>query len=190
MTEVPLILAGMTPELSRAELDIIAWPGELQINVRADVPHILHHTGIDEPTGTWTGGGCPQHGRDVGTDASLYDLGEMHRQSAGLCDMTWFPEPAAAIAYQWLIRDWHADGGRQPHQHPFEWWQERVKVAWSYIWAANYRYITEIIEQPARSKGGTGLLIASFEHNSSDHGLEQPHIHNLMPMRRETAVSD
>ena len=59
---------------------------------------------------------------------------------------------------------------------------------WSYIWDANYRAVTDIIEEPSRSKGGEGYLVASFEHNSSPHGLERPHVHNLMPLRREPGV--
>lgn len=185
MTVAQHILAVMTPELSSSDLATCGWPGAIQVNTRADVRHILQHVGVDEPSGTWTGGGCPQHGRSLGTDVDLADLGEMHRQSAGLSDMTWLPESAAADTYLRLIREWHADGANQPHHHSFDWWAERVKTMWSYIWSANCRFITEIIEQPARSRGSAGLLIASFEHNSSTHGLEQPHIHNLMPLKRE-----
>ena len=178
----------MTPELSPEDLAACAWPGTIQVNAPADISHILQHASIDEPSGTWTGSACPQHGRPLGTDVDLADLGAMHRQSAGLADMTWYPEPAAADTYLRLLRDWAADGARQPHLHPFDWWVGRVDVMWSYIWAANYRFITEIIEQPSESRGGAGLLIASFEHNSSAHGRERPHIHNLVPLKHEPAV--
>ena len=178
----------MTPDLSPEDLAACAWPGAIQMNEHADISHITAHTSIDEPSGTWTGGACPRHGRPLGTDVNLADVGEMYRQTAGLTDMTWYPEPAAAEAYQMLLRQWHEDGARQPRQHPFDWWAGRVTAMWSYIWAANCRFVTEIIEQPSRSRGGAGLLVASFEHNSSAHGLEHPHIHNLMPLKRETAV--
>jgi hypothetical protein len=190
MTVARRTLAVMTADLSPSDLAAACWPGTLQINTRADIRHILQHASVDEPSGTWTGGACQQHGRALGADVDLADLGEMHRQSAGLIDVTWSPEPAAADTYLRLIREWHADGDRQPHQHPFDWWAGRVETMWSYIWSANYRSITEIIERPARSRGAAGFLIASFEHNSSAHGLEQPHIHNLMPQRRELSVSD
>lgn len=173
----------MTRTMSPEDLAGIAWPGSMEFHTRADVSHILEHTGIDEPAGTWTGSACPLHGRPLGSGVALADLGEMHRQSAGLADATWYPEPAAAEAYRMLLREWEADGAREPHHHPFEWWAERTRVMWSYIWDANYRYITGIIEQPAKSRGGAGLLVASFEHNSSAHGRERPHVHNLIATR-------
>ena len=187
MTVPRRMLFDMTPDLSPEDLAACAWPGAIQMNTHADISHITAHTSIDEPSGTWTGGACPRHRRPLGSDVALADLGEMHRQSAGLTDMTWYPEPAAAEAYQMLLRQWREDGAREPHQHPFDWWANRVTVMWSYIWAANCRFVAEIMEQPTRSKGGAGLLVASFEHNSSAHGLERPHIHNLMPLKRDPA---
>jgi hypothetical protein len=115
----------------------------------------------------------------------LTDLGEMHRQSAGLADFTWYPEAAAAGVYKLLLREWGEDGARLPdNEHRFEWWEERVAVMWSYIWAANCRYISEVLEAPVRSRNGDGLLVASFEHNSSEHGRERPHVHNLVAISR------
>jgi hypothetical protein len=180
------MLFDMRPENVAA----MAWPGEIQLNKRADVSHILHHAGADEPSGTWTGGACARHGRPPGSDVALADLGEMHRQSDGLADMTWYPEPVASEVYLRLLREWREDGERQPHRHPFDWWAERAAAVWSYMWAANCRCVTEIIEKPVRDRGGAGLLIASFEHNSSAHGLERPHVHNLMPAKRASVRGD
>jgi hypothetical protein len=144
----------MPNDPSPEDLAGIAWPGEIHVNTAADISHILEHTDVDEPSGTWTGGACARHGRPPGSDVTLADLGEMHRQSSGLTDMTWYPEPAAADVYLRLLREWREDGTRRPHQHPFDWWSERVSAMWSYIWAANCRFVTEIIEQPARNRGG------------------------------------
>lgn len=168
---------------SAADLAELAWPGEIHMAPAADISHILEHTGLDEPHGIWTGGACPRHGRPLGTDVNLADLGAMHRQSAGLSDFTWHPEATAEAVYLRLIREWQEDGQHEPHQHPFDWWAQRTTAMWSYIWAANCRFVAEIIEQPARNDGKDGLLVASFEHNSSPHGLDRPHIHNLVPMR-------
>ncbi len=179
-----------TPGLSPEDLAASARPGAIQINATADIRHIAEHTGADEPSGTWTGGACPRHGRPIGTDVDLADLRAVYRQTGGLIDVTWYPEPAAAEAYKMLLRQWGEDGDRQPHQHPFDWWAQRAGAMWSYIWDANYRAVTEIIEEPSRSKGGEGYLVASFEHNSSAHGLERPHVHNLMPLRREAAATE
>jgi hypothetical protein len=166
----------------------LAWPGEIQLNQKTDIGHILHHTGTDEPSGTWTGGACPRHRRPLGSDVDLTDLGEMHRQSSGLADLTWYPEAAAADVYRLLLREWSEDGARRPdNAHPFEWWEDRVAAMWSYIWAANCRYVSEILEGPIRGRSGDGLLVASFEHNSSAHGRERPHVHNLVAMRQASA---
>ena len=173
----------MANDLSPGDLAGIAWPGEIHVNTGAGIDHILKHTGIDEPSGTWTGGAGTRHGRPPGSDVDLANLGEMHRQSDGLADFTWYPEPVAAAAYLRLLRECTEDGARQPHQHPFDWWSQRITAMWSYIWAANCRYVTEIIEGPARSRGSDGLIVASFEHNSSGHGMERPHVHNLAAMR-------
>src|SRR5579875_3400111 len=114
--------------------------------------HILDHAGVDEPSGTWTGGACARHGRIPGSDVDLADLGEAHRRSGGLTDMTWYPEPEAAGVYLRLIREWREDGSRQPHRHEFGWWAGQVAAMWSFIWAANCRFVTEIIERPARDR--------------------------------------
>jgi hypothetical protein len=189
MTVSRRMLVGMRPKNDPSPEDLInaPWPGEIQMNVNADTGHILHHTGIDEPSGTWTGGACARHRRPPGSDVALADLGEMHRQSGGLVDVTWYPEPVASDGYLQLLREWREDGARQPHRHPFDWWAGRAEAMWSYIWAANCRYVAEIIEKPVRDRGGAGFLIASFEHNSSDHALERPHVHNLMPQKRDAA---
>jgi hypothetical protein len=189
MTVEKRMLIGMTPEQvpTPEEIVAMAWPGEAQLNKRADVGHILQHTGVDEPSGTWTGGAGSRRGRTLGSDVDLADLGAMQRQGAGLVDFTWEPEPVAADVYLQLLREWGEDGGRQAPQHPFEWWANRVSVMWSYIWAANCRYVTEILEGPSRERGGNGLLVASFEHNSSEHGRERPHVHNLVAMRRSAS---
>jgi hypothetical protein len=176
-------MSQQSASATAADLAELAWPGEIHAATAADISHILKHAGIDEPTGTWTGGACPRLGRPPGTDVNLADLGEMHRQSGGLSDFTWQPEPAAADIWLRLIRDWQEDGTRDPHDHPYDWWAERVKAAWSRIWVANCRFVTEILEGPSRESGGDGLAVASFEHNSSPHGLQRPHVHNLFPMR-------
>lgn len=192
MTVEKRMLFDMRPEDVPSPEDIaaMAWPGETSVNMAADIAHILRHTGVDEPSGTWTGGAGPRLGRPLGSDVDLTDLGEMHRQSGGLADLTWHPEPVASDVYLQLLREWGEDRDRQPRQHPSGWWAERVATMWSYIWAANFRIVTEVIEGLARSRGGEGLLVASFEHNSSAHGLERPHVHNLMPTKRASGRRD
>ena len=67
MTVPRRMLVGMRPENDSSPEDLInaPWPGEIQMNMTADIGHILHHTGIDEPSGTWTGGACARHNGTV-----------------------------------------------------------------------------------------------------------------------------
>ena len=58
--------------------------------VSADVDHILAHTTVDEPSGTWTGGACARLGRPLGSDVDLADLGVMSRTGAGLTEVCWY----------------------------------------------------------------------------------------------------
>ena len=192
MTVEKRMLVDMEPEsVPRPKTSIdVPWPGEIRVNVNADISHILKHTGADEPSGTWTGGACARHGRPVGSDVNLADLGEMHRQSGGLADMTWYPETVTSDAYLRLLREWREDGKREPHQHPFDWWAQRAEAMWSYIWAANYRASPRSSKNPSGTTAARGYLIASFEHNSSAHGLERPHVHNLMPTKRDSGRRD
>jgi len=71
-----------------------------------------------------------------------------------------------------------AGPGSDSPLHPSAWWQKRIDACWSRAWQANYTFLTGYVQA-----GGQQFVIASFEHNSSEHGLERPHVHNLVPLR-------
>jgi hypothetical protein len=175
----------MTASLEDQLQALAAEPPDVRVILAADVDHILEHAGVDEPSGTWTGGACARHGRPLGSDVDLADLGVMSRTGAGLTDVRWYVPESLANVYRMTFDGMMADAARQNHEHPPDWWQHRIDVAWSYAWNANYTFLAEVVEAPARGRGGDGLLIASFEHNSSEHGAARPHVHNLMVRRAE-----
>jgi len=47
--------------------------------VRDQLAHVLEHCDTDEPSGTWTGLACPDHGLPLGADV---DTTTLHRLSA------------------------------------------------------------------------------------------------------------
>lgn len=73
----------MTASLEDQLEELAAEPPEIQMILTADVAHILEHAGIDEPSGTWTGGACPRHGVPLGSDVDLANLGVMSRSCEG-----------------------------------------------------------------------------------------------------------
>lgn len=114
---------------------------------------------------------------------ALADLDVMCRSGAGLMDVCWYVPEVLAAVYRMLVDACIADGRRDVHEHDLGWWQHRISVAWSYAWNANCTFLAEVVQAEAFSRGSDGLLIASYEHNSSEHGRARPHVHNLMVRR-------
>ena len=42
--------------------------------VRDELAHVLEHADTDEPSGTWTGLACPDHGLSIGSDVCVATL--------------------------------------------------------------------------------------------------------------------
>src|SRR5580700_3571154 len=49
--------------------------------------HVLEHSQSDEPSGTWTGLACPDHGLEIGTDVDNSTL--LHLAHGDLADFIW-----------------------------------------------------------------------------------------------------
>lgn len=170
----------MTPPLEGQLTALAAELPEIQVNLSAEIDHILSHVKIDEPSGTWKGGACARHGRPLGSDVDLADLGDLSRAGTGLTDVTWYAPDILAEVYRMTVRVLADGTAASP-----DWWEHRRRVVWSYAWNACYTFLAEVVEEPARRRGSDGLLIASFEHNSSGHGLARPHVHNLVGRRAD-----
>ena len=141
--------------------------------------HVLEHSQSDEPTGTWTGLACPDHGLEIGTDVGNSTL--LHLAHGDLADFVWEAPAdftadhgrlslAAIRAYQ----DGEPDAGQQL-------WQQAATL-WSRAWSANNQAIG-LLQTTGLTRFSPDKpqrwVIASFEHHCSPHGVAHPHIHNI-----------
>ncbi len=149
--------------------------------VTDELAHVLQHAGHDEPAGIWIGPACADHGLTVGSDV---DPAAFRRLSADgeIADLIWEApgdlaaehnqaHEAAMLAYQ---------AGNEVIAE-YEW--NQLQAVWSRAWAANCAAI-EFMQ-------GAGLtrlspvkpqrwVVASFEHHCGPHGVQHPHVHNVI----------
>ena len=57
--------------------------------VRDQLAHVLHHCETDEPSGTWTGLACPDHGLPRGADVDTATLQRLSARGGELADLIW-----------------------------------------------------------------------------------------------------
>lgn len=149
--------------------------------VQDQLAHVLEHCETDEPSGTWTGLACPDHGLALGTDV---DNATMQRLSASgqLADLIWeAPEKLTADHGQWFRTAIRADQAANPERAE-RLWQE-VRAIWSQAWAANYAML-ELLQKAGLTRFAAvkpqRWVVASFEHHCGPHGLPRPHVHNIV----------
>jgi hypothetical protein len=149
--------------------------------VQDDLAHVLEHAHTDETPGTWTGRACPEYGLALGGDVDDTTLRRLAGQGE-TADLTWeAPGDLAADhgqVFQAAIAAYQAaDPG-----HAEELWA-RVQVVWSRAWSANYAAL-EFLQDTGLSRFSPvkpqRWLAASFEHHCGPHGLQRPHIHNIV----------
>lgn len=157
--------------------------------VRDDLAHVIEHAGTDEPTGTWTGSACPDHGLPIGSDVDLSVLRNICPGSE-IADLVWeAPGDLAGEHNQAHQAAMQAYEIGNIEAAEYEW--AKVQAAWSRAWAANCA-ATEFMQ-------GAGLtrlspvkpqrwVIASFEHHCGPHGFQRPHVHNIVVTTRTTGV--
>ena len=141
--------------------------------------HVLEHSQSDEPSGTWTGLACPDHGLEIGADVDNSTL--LHLAHGDLADFIWEAPAdftaehgqlslAAIRAYQ--------DGDHETGQ---QYWQQ-AEALWSRAWSANNQAIS-LLQTAGLTRFSPDKpqrwVIASFEHHCSPHGVAHPHIHNI-----------
>jgi hypothetical protein len=56
--------------------------------VRDRLAHVLEHCEVDEPSGTWTGLACPDHGQALGADAGTATVRQLSTRGQ-LADLIW-----------------------------------------------------------------------------------------------------
>jgi len=149
--------------------------------VRDELAHVLEHAGTDEPSGTWTGLACPDHGLSVGSDVCVATLLAMSAGRA-VADLIWeapaYIADEHARAFDAAMEAFQQGRSAAAERH----WQD-LQAIWSHAWATNYAVlgliqqagITEFAEvKPQR------WVVASFEHHCGSHGVQLPHVHNVV----------
>jgi hypothetical protein len=149
--------------------------------VRDDLAHVLDHSHTDETSGTWTGQACPAHGLALGTDADDATLRRLAAQNQ-VADLTWeAPADLTAEHAQVFQSAIHAHNTNDTGRAEKLW--EKVQTIWPQAWSTNYAAL-ELLQQTGLTQFSPlkpqQWLIASFEHHTSQHGLPQPHIHNIV----------
>jgi hypothetical protein len=160
----------------------VGLSGTLRLTwVRDNLAHVLGHAATDETTGTWTGQACPDRGLRIGSDV---DAATLTRLCAGgeVADLIWeAPGDLAAEhdqAYGAAMSAYSAGNHQRAESH----WSE-FQAIWSRAWTANQMVLGFMQETgierfaPARPQR---WVVASFEHHSSPHGAQQPHVHNIV----------
>ena len=57
--------------------------------VRDQLAHVLDHCETDEPSGTWTGLACPDHGLPPGADVDTTTLQRLSARGGEIADLVW-----------------------------------------------------------------------------------------------------
>lgn len=146
-----------------------------------DLAHVLEHADTDEPSGTWTGLACPDHGLPLG---GVVDNATLRRLAADdkIADLVWKAPKELSVehaqAFQSAMQAYNTKHSELAEQH----WQQ-LRTIWSRAWAANYAAL-ELLQNAGITTFSPikpqRWMIASFEHHCGPHGLLQPHVHNIV----------
>jgi len=142
--------------------------------------HVLEHSQSDEPSGTWTGLACPDHGLNIGADVDNSTL--LHLAQGDLADFIWEAPADFTAEHGQLslaaIRA-HQDGEPETGQR---FWQQ-AQALWSRAWSANIQALG-LLQAAGLTRFSPHKpqrwVIASFEHHCGPHGVAHPHIHNVV----------
>ena len=150
--------------------------------VRDQLAHVLDHCDTDEPSGTWTGLACPDHGLPRGADVDTTTLQRLSARGGELADLIW-EAPADLAAghgqlFQAAIHAYNAGNSGRAQQL----W-DKAQAIWSQAWAANHAAL-ELVQHAGLTRFSPvkpqRWVVASFEHHCGPHGLPQPHVHNIV----------
>ena len=111
--------------------------GVLRLTWMTDqLAHVLEHSQTDEPTGTWTGLACPDHGLALGTDVDTAILQRLTAHGE-VADLIWEAPAGLTAEHGQLclaaIQAYQAGN----HETGERLWQQASTV-WSQAWSANY----------------------------------------------------
>jgi hypothetical protein len=158
--------------------------------VSDQLAHVLEHSQADEPTGTWTGLACPDHGLAPGTHVDNAALRKLSAQS-DLADLIW-EAPAYLTAEHGQLSHAALRAYQVGEQETGEQLWQQAQVLWSQAWSANY-HVLELFQSAGLTRftpvKPQRWVIASFEHHCGPHGLPHPHIHNIVIVSLTTGMA-
>jgi hypothetical protein len=149
--------------------------------VQDRLAHVLEHCDVDEPTGTWTGLACPDHGLALGTDVDTTALQQLAADGE-LADLIWEPPADLAAEHGQLLQaaiQAHRAGSTETAEQLWE----KATAIWSKAWTANHAAL-DLLQRAGLTRFSPvkpqRWVVASFEHHCGPHGLPDPHVHNIV----------
>jgi hypothetical protein len=156
--------------------------GTLRMTWLSDhLAHVFEHCETYEPSGTWTGLACPDHGLALGSDVDNAVLRHLSAQGE-IADLIWeAPKELAAEHGRMFQTALQADQAGNPETTGHLW--QQVHAIWSHAWSSNYAALT-LLQNAGLTRFSPlkpqRWVIASFEHHCGPHGLPHPHVHNIV----------
>jgi hypothetical protein len=183
MTDTPgtMETKGVTA-MADTSIDGTKLTGVLRLTWMSDhLAHVREHSQTGEPTGTWTGLACPDHGFAPGTDV---DTRTLQRLSAhgDIADLIWeAPADLTAEHGQLSLTAIHAYQTGD-HETGERLWQQ-AQALWARAWSANYEAL-KLMQAAGLTRFAPvkpqRWVIGSFEHHCGPHGIPHPHVHNIV----------
>ena len=168
--------------MSGSEVEGPGLGGTVRLTWVSDhLAHVLEHSRADEPAGTWTGLACPDHRLELGSDV---DDAVLRRLSAEgeVADLVWTAPAELAAEHGRLCQAAIAADQAGNHQTGERLWQQ-AQVLWFQAWSANFEAL-KLLQDTGLTRFSTvkpqRWVIASFEHHSGPHGIQNPHVHNIV----------
>ena len=149
--------------------------------VQDNLAHVLDYSQADETSGTWTGLACPGHGLALGTDVDNEVLRQL-ADGSELADLVWEAPDEFTAGHAKAFTDAMRAHLTGDAERAGQFWED-LRAVWSNAWSANYA-VLEFMQGAGLSRFSPvkpqRWVIASFEHHSGPHGLQNPHVHNIV----------
>jgi hypothetical protein len=158
--------------------------------VEDHLAHVLDHCETDEPSGTWTGLACQDHGLALGGDV---DNATLRRLSAHgqIADLIWEPR-GELVAEHGQLHQAAIQAAQDGKPKTAEQLWQQVQAIWSVAWSANYAAL-KFLQDAGLSRFSPVTpqrwVVASFEHHRGPHGLPHPHVHNIVITAQVSGVA-
>ena len=148
--------------------------------VTDQLAHVLEHSQTYEPAGTWTGLACPDHGLETGAETDNAILLRLIRGETA--DLIWEAPADFSAEHGQLCRAaiMARQAGRDDEGERL--WKQ-AQTLWSHAWSANHQTL-QLMQNAGLTRFSPDKpqrwVMASFEHHCGPHGIELPHVHNIV----------